>query len=76
MVTYHCRSTSQGMNIAAKNPKEAAMEFLNRVLMGLYKVKLKKVNSRKAKEYPDFTVVVTDSAAGKEFYFQYTSMKH
>lgn len=76
MVMYHCKSTSQGKNISAKNPKEAALVFLDEVLMGMYKVKLKKVNARKYKEAPDLTVVVTDSSSGKEFYFQYASMTH
>jgi hypothetical protein len=44
--------------------------------MGMYTVKLKKVNSRKAKEFPDLTVVVTDSTSGKEYYFMYASMTH
>ena len=43
--------------------------------MGLYKFKLKKVTAGKAKESPDLSVVVTDSSSGKEYYFQYTSLK-
>ena len=37
MVMYHCKSTSQGKNISAKNPKEAALVFLDEVLMGMYR---------------------------------------
>ena len=75
MGMYFCKSTSDGKSMAAKNPKAAAEEFIDQALMGLYKFKLKKVTQGKYKESPDITVVVTDSSSGKEYYFQYTSLK-
>ena len=75
MGMYFFFFSSDGKSMAAKNPKAAAEEFIDQALMGLYKFKLKKVTAGKAKEAPDLSVVVTDSSSGKEYYFQYTSLK-
>ena len=75
MAIFYCKSTSEGEQIEDKNPAKAAYTFVNHMLKGMYKFKLKKVTAGKAKEEPDMTITVSDTNA-KEYYFQYTSLKN
>ena len=72
---YNCKSTSTSMIIDARNPKDAAQQFVDELMHGLYKVKIKKCNVLAMRKFPDTTIVVTEvGGSGKEIYFQYTSM--
>lgn len=72
---FNCRSTSTKMVIDAKNSKDAAQEFVDAMMKGLYKVKLKKCSTREMHKFPDTTITVAKvSDPDKEEYFQYTSM--
>ena len=72
---YTCKSTSTTMIIDANSPKEAAQEFVDELMQGLYKVKIKKCSVLAMRKFPDTTIVVTEAGgSGKEIYFQYTSM--
>ena len=73
---YTCRSTSTSMLIDAKNPKDAAQQFVDELMHNLYTIKLKKCNYLAMKKFPDTTIIVAkESAPDKEEFFQYTSMK-
>lgn len=72
---YHCKSTSTSMIIDANDPKDAAQQFVDELMHGLYEVKLKKCTFLAMRKFPDTTIVVTEvGGSGKEIYFQYTSM--
>ncbi len=72
---YTCKSTGTTMVIDAKNPKDAAQQFVDEIMKNLYTVKLKKCTAISMKRFPDSTVtVIEQGGSGKELYFQYTSM--
>lgn len=72
---FVCKSTSTSMVIDSKNPKDAAQEFVDWMMQGMYTVKLKKCNEREKNKFPDTTITVCrEDKPDKEEYFQYTSM--
>ena len=74
MNMFYCKSTASGKQLMAKNHKDAAINFVDEMLHYCYKFKLKKVNEKKKKKEPDYTVEVSIVGEDKIQYFQYSSL--